>query len=124
MWNRIIHPRMLATDFSDLSDFYHFACNIEEATVTYSPFGSEVLAWANKVGHTNIPCVVATAGGREVKAPDMTYVVASHTISLAGNYPLIQEKMRAVIGSFTFDILAVSHDSQNDTTHLECQILT
>ena len=124
MWHRIIHRDLFSGNFADLSDFYHFTCTIQEAPGVQDAAGEEILTYVNKAGHIGLPCTLGPAGGKEIKAPDMTYVVASHTISLAGNYPLIQEKMRAVIGSFTFDILAVSHDSQNDTTHLDTQILT
>lgn len=125
MWNRIIHPRLFTGDFADLSDFYAHTCTIQEAAVAYDIMGEEVFTWGNLAGHVGLSCTIAPAGGREVKAPDMTYVVASHTVSIAGHYPTIQEKMRAVVdGTTTLDILLVSWDSQEDTTHMDCQLLT
>lgn len=123
MWNRIVHPRLLAGDYADLSDFYHREVTIQQATVTQDTFGGEVLTWADLAGHVDLSCVLAPAGGREVKAPDKTYVVASHTISIGGDYPAIREKMRAEIDGIYYDILLVTHDSQSDTTHLDTQIV-
>lgn len=124
MWNHIIHPDLFTNNFSDLTDFYAHTCTIQEATITYDAAGGEVFTWANKAGHVDLPCVIAPAGGDEIKQSDMTYVVASHTISIPGLYPLIQEKMRVVANTYVFDVLLAQIDSQNGTTHIDAQILT
>ena len=124
MWHRIIHPDLFSGNFADLSDFYHFTCTIQEAPGVQDAAGEEILTYVDKAGHIGLPCTLGPAGGKEIKAPNMTYVVASHTISLAGDYPLVKEKMQAVIGGVKFDILLVTHDSQSKTTHLDCQIVS
>ena len=124
MWNRIVHPRLWAGDFSDLTDFYAHTCTIQRSVLTQDAAGGEVHTWGNLAGHANLPCVVAPGGGREAKTGEQTYVVASHAISLAGHHPTIQETDRAVIdGALTLDILLVEIDSQSRTTHLSCQIV-
>ena len=115
----LIHPRLL----DNLYNFFASSCTIQSATWTRDTAGEEQPTWGDLVGHVAIPCALAPAGGREVKQADMTYVVASHYVTLSGNYPTVLEKMRAVMGTLTLDILLVTHDSQNETTHMDCQIV-
>ena len=124
MWSSIISPRLFS-DFSDLSDFYAHTCTIQEATMAYDTFGEEVPTWSDVVGLVDLACTIAPAGGNEVKAPDGTYVVASHAISIMGDhFTSITEKMRVVVdGITTLDILLVTQDSQQETTHLDCRLL-
>jgi len=112
----LIHPRLL----DNLYNFFASSCTIQRATVTISNYGEETLTWANVAALVSLPCALAPAGGREVKQADMTYVIASHYVTLGGNYA-VYEKDRAIIGALTLDILLVTHDSQNETTHLDCQ---
>lgn len=124
MWDRIIHPRLLSTDFSDLSDFFSSSCTIQEAAVAYDSFGGEVFTWGDLAGHVDIPCAIAPEWkNRETKAPDMTYVASSHHVTLSGCYDTIGEKMRAVVDGTAYDILLAEIDSQSVTTRLACQLV-
>ena len=129
MWDRLVHPRMLATDFSDLSDFFSSLCTIQEGASADNAYGEEVLTWRDKAGHIDLPCTIAPVELQirdkgEKKKEYGTYVVASHHVTIAGDYPLIQEKMRAVVNGTAYDILLVEWDSQSETTRLACRLVT
>ncbi len=115
----LIHPHLLTS----LHDFFASACTIQSATVVISNYGEETLTWANLVGHVSIPCTIAPVDPSkgEVKQDDMTYVERSHHVTLAGHYPGIDEKMRAIVGGHTLGIERVQHDSQGKTTRLSCR---
>ncbi len=117
----VVHPRLLA---ALTPTFYAGHCTIQQRVDTQDAVGQPIAAWANLAGHVNLDCRVGPTGGREAKLPDQTYAVTSHTIALAGHYPAITPKMRAVVGAVIYDILTVEHDGQAATTHLLCQILT
>lgn len=118
----LIHPDML----EDLPQFFSSTCTIQSLTVSADTYFDEVDSWSTL--HTAIPCAIAfpglKGGGMEVKRSDMTYVVASHIVDLAGYYPDITETMRAVVGSLTLDILLVQADSHHKMTRLTCQVVT
>ncbi|MCK9602378.1 MAG: head-tail adaptor protein [Sphaerochaeta sp.] len=127
MWNRIVHPRLLSGDFADLSDFFASACTIQEAVWTPDAAGEEAPAWADKAGHVDIPCTIAPEKGRgdgEVKQADGTFTFATHHVTLAGCYPLITSKMKAVVNGTALDILLAESDSQAETTRLACRLKT
>ena len=114
----IMHQRVLAA----LARFYPSTCTIQQATFTADTVGQPQPAWALFLA--DIPCRISPAGGREVKAPDQTYDVASHTINLAGYYPMITVVMRAVISAVVYDILSIEYDGNHFTTRMQVQIVT
>ena len=129
MWDRLIHPRMLATDFSDLSDFFPSLVTIQEGAVAYDDWGEEELTWGDKAGHVDLPCTIAPVELQvrdkgEKKKEYGTYAIGSHHVTIAGYYPDIQEKMRAVVNGTAYDILLAEWDSQSETTRLACRLLT
>jgi hypothetical protein len=115
----IIAPKMLIR----LHEFYPVTVTIEEVTELQGTMGEPNEEWANKLGYVGLDCRLSPSGGKEVKRPDQTYVVATHIISIAGYYPGIDEKDRAVIGTETFDILLVENDGQGDSTRLLAEIV-
>jgi hypothetical protein len=115
----LIHPRI----FERLYNFYPSEVTIQEATEPQDTYGAFSQIWANKVGYVDLDCRLAPSGGQEVKKPDQTYVVSTHTIAIAGYYPGIDEKNRAVIGANIFDILLVENDGQGDSTRLIVEIV-
>jgi hypothetical protein len=124
MWSQIIHPGLHNGGRPSVDHFFATHVTIQQATSTISDYGDDVLTWANLAGHVGLDCAIAPAPGPgEVKAADGTYVVASHLINLAGYYPLITEKMRALIGASYYDILLAESDSQSHTTRLAAQIV-
>jgi hypothetical protein len=115
----LIHPDLLTS----LHNFFSSECTIEVSDDSFDDYKDEVKDWDPKAGHIDIPCAIAAAGRNEVKRPDMTYVPATHRVTLAGYYPLITEKMRAVVEGLTLDILLVEFDSHQKTTRLSCEVV-
>jgi len=107
-----------------LSRFYSSTCTVKTyAAENPDTFGQPQPAWIDFVGHVNLACSLAPSGGREVKRPDMTIAISTHIVSMAGYYPTIIPKMRAVIGGNTYDILTVEVDSRSKTTRLMMEIV-
>jgi hypothetical protein len=115
----LIHPSMMAR----LHEFYPTTVTIQEPTEVQGPYGDIDLVWANKIGYVDLDCRLSPAGGKELKRPDQTYVVASHIISIAGYYPGIDEIDRAVIAAQNYDILMVESDGQGDSTRLAVEVV-
>lgn len=120
----ILHPDLLAR-----LQAHHYAdtCTIQAATETVDAYGAVTASsWANLANHIDIPCRVAPDDNRarqEQRSQGAPYVLLSFTIALVGHYPAITAKMRAIVGSATYDIQAVEHDGQNKTTRLRVQIV-
>lgn len=116
----LIHPRL----FSQLAAFYPATCTIQEASETLDAANQPIQAWADLPGHVDIPCTVSRPGGGERKTTHQIYSVATHTIALAGYYPAITEKMRAVVAGQAYDILLPENDPLGVGTQLLCQVVT
>ena len=117
MTRSIFDPRMMVT----LADYFPSLCTIQEDVGVEDDYGQVVPDWQTFAGHAEIPCshgVNRVGGGREVKLPDQTYVVSNYTLSLRGYYPLITEKMRAVVDGVVFEILLAQSDSHGMTTRI------
>lgn len=121
---QLLHPEMLARLERT---FFLSRCTIQ----TYSAenadtYGQPQPVWSNFAGHVAMPCAVAgvgeTGGSRETKREDMTVEVNGYTISIAGCYPTIQQRMRAVVGSTVYDILGVVVDSHSNMTRLTVRL--
>lgn len=116
----LIHPRL----FEQMAAFYPSTCTIQESTETQDAAGQPIAAWSNLAGHAGLACRVGPAGGGERKSMNQVYLVATHTVHLAGNYPLITSKMRALVDGMTLDILLPASDGQAHHTKLVCQVVT
>ena len=116
----LIHPSLL----DRLWRFYPSTVTIQQYTAVQDTDGAEIKTWANLAVHIDLDCSKAAAGGREVKRPDGTVAVSPWRIAIAGIHTSITPKMRAVLGGLTYDILNVQHDSQSQTTYLDCEIVT
>lgn len=116
----LMHPSLLAR----MNHFYNSTVTIQEYTPAQNSYGEEVKAWANLASHIDLQCSRAAAGGREVKRPDGTIAISPWRIAISEYKPSIVPKMRAVLGSANYDILAVEHDSKGNTTSLDCEIVT
>ena len=119
MARSLIHPRML----SKLGSFYPSRCSIQRAMVTKDSYGQDIPSWLDFGAYVNIPCAVSPSGGQEVTRPDMTVVVSSHTIALAGYCPAITTAHRAVVDGTSYNILSVERDQLGSMTRLRCQIV-
>lgn len=116
----MIHPDLLTS----LHNFFPSVALIEKSASDHSDYRDEELTWTTR--HADVPCVVApgaTTGSKEVKKDDMTYVVATHHVTLAGYYDDIIEKDHVVVDGLTLDILLVESDSHHKTTRLSCEVV-
>lgn len=116
----LVHPRL----FQALAAFYPSLCTIQQATETRDAAGQPIPAWANLAGHVDIDCRLGPAGGGERKAVNQVYTIATHTIHLAGYYPSITTKMRAVVDGAAYDILLTASDGNEHHTKLVCQVVS
>ncbi len=118
-----IHPRMLPGLVR--SGIFPFTVRIETRTDTRTPAGGIVPGWAARPGCEAIPCtrsIAATAksGGIEVRSNAIAVVEHNdYVISLAGHFPTISAKDRAVLSTGNiYDIIIVDLDSQSAVTAL------
>jgi len=116
----IIDPRMLAR----LHNFYPSMATIQEATELQGTTGALTLVWADKAGHVDLPSRIGPSGGREIRLPDQTYAISTHTIGLRGNYPTVTVEDRAVDDNgVIYDIMLVESDDQDASTYLYTRIV-
>lgn len=114
MTRGIIDERFMAT----MADYFPSLCTIQQDEGLTDAHGVVVENWQNLVDHVDIPCAHGPDKGTEVKQPDQTYVVSNYIISLRGYYPMITEKMRAVVSGVAYDILLAQSSSHGKTTRL------
>jgi head-tail adaptor len=117
----IIHPRLLAALGNKV---YPQTCDIQVFAESQNSIGQVIKDWSTKTDedetdYSAIRCRFAPASGQEVKGNAESYAVATHRIALRGHYPLIIETERAVIAGQAYDIQAVEHDGQRQTTYLD-----
>ena len=121
----LIHPRFLS---SLAATFYPSSCTIQQPTETQDAYGQPVVtAWPDVAGLANLPCSIAPFSGSpekaEIKRADGTIEIITHHISIAGHYPTITNKMRAVVDGVAYDIRAVEIDSHATMTRLRTVIV-
>lgn len=119
----IIHPDLLAR----LQPTGHFpaTCTIQAPTETQDSYGAVVQTWGNLAGHVDLPCRLAPEVQRsgEFTAPGQTYTRDSHRLLLAGHYPTVTAKMRAVVDGTSYSINLVQPDGQGATTRLMVEVV-
>ncbi len=107
-----------------LRDFYPSTVTIKTWTeVQDATTGEVTMTWADFAGHVDLPCSIAPSGVQEVKQPDQTYVVRTHTIALRSSHSDITEKMRAVADGHTYDIVLVEVSSHDLVTRLGVRLV-
>jgi len=114
MTRPIVDPRFV----EEMGDFFPSLCTIQEDVGGVDAHGMPIEDWQDLADHVEIPCAHGPSKGTEVKLPDQTYVVSNYTLSLEGYYPLITEKMRAVVDSVVYEILLAQSSSHGVTTRL------
>jgi hypothetical protein len=81
-------------------------------------------SWTDFEGLVELPCQIAPAEGEKQKKADMSPVIYTHRIVIAGYYPEIQENYRAVLDDDTeFEIVKKENDSQQKTTPLKVRLV-
>ncbi len=115
----LVHPRLLAMM---APTFYVSTCTIQQATETPDPLGQPIPAWANVPGLVNLPCAIAPFGGSteasQRNRSDSIIDAATHAIAIAGYYPTIVNKQRAVVAGVAYDIVGAETDSHSAMTRL------
>jgi head-tail adaptor len=120
MASPIISPRL----FDQLTAFYPETCTIQAAINSMDEANQPIQNWSDLAGHAAIPCAISRPRGGERHTTHQIYSVATHTIALAGYYPAITAKMRAVVSGQAYDILLPENDGQETATELVCQVVT
>ena len=119
----LIHPRMLER----LQDgFFPSTVTIQQATDARGADGAVTQMWADLAGHVNLTCNVVpetSQSSQEIRRDDMTLQRSTHRVNLAAPYASITERMRAISGGVTYDVLLVTNDSQAVQTSLICERL-
>jgi head-tail adaptor len=98
---------------TSLPDHFSGTCTIQESTETRAASGQITDSWADLAGHVDIPCAVGQARGgapAEVRGGMAVVVTTGHVIALAGHYPDITTRMRAVVDETNWNILDIRHD--------------
>ena len=123
----LVHSRML----DRLAPaFFTDRVTIEEDAPTRTASGAETHAWTAIAGHGDIPASVSpmvfTRAG-ERRSSELIVSQTTHRIALAGSYPTVTSRMRAVVATGphagTDDILRPDRDSQSQTTVREARIV-
>jgi len=117
MNKRLIHPGMVVC----LGDFFPKLATIQSAEITESTDGQEEYEWDDI--EVDVPCSLTANQNQETRTTDQSYVLATHTVALAGYYPTIDEKMRVSIDSTIFNIISVRIDSRSQITYLDCELM-
>lgn len=124
----MIHPRMLPALVR--SGVFPFTVRIETRSDGRTPSGGITPGWAARSGLEAIPCARSVAGapgsgGLEVRGTALAVTERnSYVISLAGHYPAITQKDRAVLSTGEiYDIVSATLDSRSAHTVLEVRTL-
>jgi len=123
MRQEIIHYGML----DNLWRFFPRKVTIKQFTPgTQDAYGEKTVGtWKVVSGLEDLACQISPADGGEERRADMTPVIYTHRIVIAGYYPEIQENYKAVMDDgVVFDIVKVEHDSQQKTTPIMARLVT
>ena len=119
----IVHPGLLA---SLQPNHYAGTCTIQAQAEAVDSYGELIPSWVTLADHVDLPCRLAPQQqfSREQRTQAQLYAVHVWIITLAGYYPTITEKMRAVVNSVNYDIELVQFDGNQQTTHLQVRVVT
>lgn len=114
----IVHPGLLA---ALAPNHYASLCTIQTRTDTADSYGQLIPSWGNLADHVSLRCRIAPYQqfSREQRTQAQLYAVHVWEVNIAGYYPSITEKMRAVIDGVAYDIEIVQPDGNDKTTHLQ-----
>lgn len=118
----LIHPKLTAS----LPQFYPSSLTVQKLVVTQNALGEKSKnpeSWSNVAGLVDLPCRCAPKSATENKGERLTFEQSSFTIAIAGHYPAILPKMRAVVDGVNYDILGVRSDDEQKTTSLDAQVV-
>lgn len=115
----LVDPRLLAA----IPEAFPLTLTIQEASTSQDAYGAEAKTWTD-LSDGAIACCLWPDKGTEVRRRDQTLTVATHKALLAAYRSDITTEHRATMGVWTFDILAVEHDSQHLATRLLLEVVT
>jgi SPP1 family predicted phage head-tail adaptor len=117
----IISRRM----FDTLGKFFPDVCTIQETPnpETQDAAGQPVEDWQDLKDHEMLECRVMPSGGNEKRSTNQIVASSTHVILLAGYYPLITARMRAVVDDQVYEILLPEKDGLHAITRLVCEIV-
>jgi hypothetical protein len=104
-------------------DFFPQQCALKEPVKTQSSTGKEMVAHVVKPGYEALPCRVAPAGGGERRVTQSTYLEATHSIAMPGQFPDLTEEWIATVDGQDYQILNVGKDAEGVMTHLDTRIV-
>lgn len=110
----MMDPRFL----TEISKQWTKTCTIQRVTTTQTESGEEIPTWTNLTGHIGIACAIGPAGGREDRTAQLTTGVQMWQVLLAGYYPGILQKDRALISSVAYDIILSETGPEDGITRL------
>lgn len=123
----LVHPQMLAQleqagFFPSSATFYAQASGVDS-------YGRRNGSWAAVTALSDLACSVnrpsrSRGAPQEVRRDDVTITTATHEIVLAGAYPAVTTKMRAVVDGVTYDVLSVVCDAQGASTVVMAELVT
>lgn len=116
-----VHSRL----FESLGNFFPDVVQIQEKPnpEVQDAAGQPVASWSALIGHEAIACRVMPAGGNERRSTNQVIAQSSHVILLAGAYPTVTARMRAVVRATVYDILLADTDGNQAMTRLYCEVI-
>ena len=125
MGSRLVHPDMLRRLERD---FFPQTCTIQQAASDLDEYGQveaedDETKWSVVTGLESLACRIAPATGGTRRTAQLTVTDATHVIVLAGHYPAITTKMRAVVDDQPYTILLPSLDAEEILTRLEVSLV-
>lgn len=130
----LVHPRLMAS----MPQFFPSLCSIYALAVERNAIGELIpvpsdamlpgsLGWLLE----DIRCVISNdpsmdqiPTSAEDRTADATYTASLFRVMLAGNYPEITEKMRAVVDGVAYDIRSVTVSGFDSHTELLVEAIT
>ena len=118
----LIHPRLMTrlqpNHFPDL-------CTIQYPVEGQDSYGQVTQAWATLTGHVDLRCRLAPEIQRsgESQPQGQTYGRHAYHLLLAGHYPTITAKMRAVVNGVAYAVNLVQPDSEAWSTRLLVEVV-
>lgn len=115
----IVHPRLPLK----LLGFFPALVTIQAKTIALDVYGQETETWADVSGWQSIKCAKAPLSASERQAAQFTVTDRAWSVLLAGSYPTITTRHRAVINVEMFDIDAVEVDQVGVLTRLRIRAI-
>lgn len=129
----LVHPQL----FKSMPQFFPSLCSIYEESNEVNPLGERIqiptdafLAGSQQPLFEDIPCAIGDStkiqrkGLSEERTADATFTDVLLVVMLAGNFPSIVEKMRAVVDGVVYNIRDVSLSPVISHTELIVEVIT